>query len=262
MKVSIVTVVYNGERHLQEAIDSVLSQNFTDYEYLILDGGSEDSTLDIIHKNIDSIHGFYHQESKGLSNAMNESLKYCNGEYIVFMHADDRFVDENSLSELVSKVDRSNSCWGFGLYKYIDGESNYFREDVVRDLSYRDMEIRNVVRHQASIVSRSVFESVQFEERYKYAMDYKFFMNVWSKYGDPEIVKSHIACFRIDGNNLSSNYVASLNNEFKARYDFRRENGNLHKLPVDIIIYLARWFKIQLYHRFKKPFWRLNVKAR
>jgi hypothetical protein len=75
-----------------------------------------------------------------------------------------------------------------------------------------------------------------------------FFLNIWEMLGPPEIVKKHIAYFRLDGLNLSSNYYASIRDEMKARKDYRKLKGQLYKLPFDYIIYWLRLLKIAVYY--------------
>ncbi|EFM9915173.1 glycosyltransferase, partial [Escherichia coli] len=84
-KLSIVTVVYNGERFIENAINSVISQKNEQVEYIIVDGGSTDSTLNIIEKYKNKIDIFISEKDKGIYDAMNKGWSKATGEYVAFL---------------------------------------------------------------------------------------------------------------------------------------------------------------------------------
>lgn len=87
--VSIITVVYNGEQYLQQTIDSVKNQSYANIEYLIIDGGSSDSTLDIVKENKRVISQWISEPDQGLYDAMNKGIKMAKGELIGMINSDD-----------------------------------------------------------------------------------------------------------------------------------------------------------------------------
>jgi glycosyltransferase involved in cell wall biosynthesis len=88
-KISIITVVYNAKSFLEETIESVLSQNFNNFEYIIIDGGSIDGTLDIIKKYQDRITLWVSEPDRGIYDAMNKGIKMAKGEFVCFINAGD-----------------------------------------------------------------------------------------------------------------------------------------------------------------------------
>jgi glycosyltransferase involved in cell wall biosynthesis len=88
-RVSVIMSVYNGEKYLREAIDSILNQTFKDFEFLIIDDGSTDSSAEIVHSYCDPRIRVFKQENKGLTKSLNIGLKLANGEYIARQDADD-----------------------------------------------------------------------------------------------------------------------------------------------------------------------------
>ena len=110
------------------------------------------------------------------------------------------------------------------------------------------MLVRNIIRHQATLVRKVVFEKLTFSQNFKYAMDYDFFLRLWDKYGSPFIVKEHIVSFRLDGNNLSSNFYLSLIDEFKVRITFRDYSKTPAIFLFDTLIVCLRFIKIMIYH--------------
>jgi glycosyltransferase involved in cell wall biosynthesis len=91
--ITIITVVYNGEKHLEQTIKSVINQNYKNIEYIIIDGVSTDGTLDIIKKYEEYIDYWVSEPDEGIYDAMNKGIGLANGEFINFMNADDWFVD-------------------------------------------------------------------------------------------------------------------------------------------------------------------------
>jgi glycosyltransferase involved in cell wall biosynthesis len=252
MKISVITLTYNSERYLEDCIKSVVNQDHQDKEYIIIDNQSKDQTLAIADKYKNNINLIISEKDKGLSDAMNKALKIASGEYVLFMHSDDMFVNTNSLSILANALLRNNNNeWATGYLQFIDKKGNIFKKDDFFEINWSRMMIRNVIRHQACLVKRNIALDILFDERLKYAMDYLFFLNLWQKAGPPLIVKEHISKFRVDGNNLSSNFVASLTDEFRARKYFRKRNNQEIYLISDFVIFILRLIKIYTYHNFR-----------
>jgi glycosyltransferase involved in cell wall biosynthesis len=97
--VSIVTVVFNGGDFLEFTIKSVIQQNFVDFEYIIVDGGSTDATLSILKKYEDHIDYWISEADRGIYDAMNKAIDLANGEWLNFMNAGDRFVNCSVLQD-------------------------------------------------------------------------------------------------------------------------------------------------------------------
>lgn len=98
--VSIITVVYNGEQYLEDTILSVIGQTYENIEYIIIDGGSTDSTIDIIKKYEDKIDYWISEKDKGIYDAMNKGITVATGEWINFMNAGDYFYTNNLLKDI------------------------------------------------------------------------------------------------------------------------------------------------------------------
>ena len=92
--ISIITCVLNGEKYLEETISRIRSQTYKNYEYIVLDGGSSDSTLSIIKKNEDIINYWQSEKDQGIYFGFNKGLNFANGDLIVFVNADDTLTAE------------------------------------------------------------------------------------------------------------------------------------------------------------------------
>jgi glycosyltransferase involved in cell wall biosynthesis len=101
--ISIITVVFNGEQFLEETIRSVINQNYDNVEYIIIDGGSTDGTLNIIKKYEDKISYWVSEKDGGIYDAMNKALDVASGVWINFMNAGDSFCNAIVLEKLFAK---------------------------------------------------------------------------------------------------------------------------------------------------------------
>ncbi len=118
MKVSIITAVYNGVKTIEACIKSVLNQTYQNIEYIVIDGGSTDGTLDVIRRYKDKIAKVVSEPDKGIYDALNKGIKIATGEVIGFLHADDVYAN-NKVIETVSHEMKSHnidSCYGDLLY--------------------------------------------------------------------------------------------------------------------------------------------------
>ena len=124
--VSIITVVFNGERFIEKTINSVISQTYKNIEYIIIDGGSTDKTLDIIRQYEDRIDYWISEPDNGIYNAMNKGIKLSRGKLIGLINSDDWYM-ENAVETVVARYlansDRANIIISGSIYR-TDREEN------------------------------------------------------------------------------------------------------------------------------------------
>ena len=111
MKVSIITVTYNNAATLADTIESVYQQTYQDIEYWIIDGASNDSTLDIIHENVERFQGRLHyisEPDEGIFDAMNKGIERCRGDIVGTLNADDYFTSDNVIEEVVKTFSKKD----------------------------------------------------------------------------------------------------------------------------------------------------------
>ena len=109
MKVSIVTVVYNRKETIASALESVLSQTYSDVEYIVVDGASTDGTCEIIEKYKDKITRFISESDKGMYDALNKAIKIATGEVVGILHSDDVFSSNRIIEEIAAEFKKDNS---------------------------------------------------------------------------------------------------------------------------------------------------------
>lgn len=103
MKVSIITVSYNSEKTIEDTIKSVLSQDYPNIEYVIIDGASKDATLEIVRKYRDKITQVISEKDKGIYDAMNKGIALATGDIIGILNSDDFYADANVISSIVAQ---------------------------------------------------------------------------------------------------------------------------------------------------------------
>lgn len=106
---SIVTVVFNAVDTIRETVESVLNQTWADYEYIVIDGGSTDGTIDILRSYQAQLNYFVSEQDNGIYHAMNKALALCSGEYVFYLNADDYLLDRKAL-ENVASIFRNQHC--------------------------------------------------------------------------------------------------------------------------------------------------------
>ena len=113
-KLSIVTVVLNGEKYLEETIQSVLNQSYKNFEYIIIDGGSSDKTLEIIKKYEKEITYWLSEKDRGIYDAFNKGMELSRGEYIGIANSDDIYVDGafNILANYIKEYPEKDFIFG------------------------------------------------------------------------------------------------------------------------------------------------------
>lgn len=120
MSISIITITYNSEKTLKDTIDSVMSQTYKDIEYIVIDGNSNDNTVDIVKSYGSKISKFISEPDHGIYDAMNKGLKLASGDIIGILNSDDIFYDETIVSRIVKEFEEKNVDCIFGDLYYVD----------------------------------------------------------------------------------------------------------------------------------------------
>ena len=169
-KISIITVVYNGEKYLEDTILSVINQTYNNIEYIIIDGGSTDNTLDIIKKYENDIHFWISEKDDGIYDAMNKGVLRAYGDWVLFLNSGDLLLD-NVLNLLKEKINNNYSII-YGSIKILH-QGNYITR-YPKDIS--SLHYTMPFCHQAVIVKKSLLIKSPFNINYKLASDFDFFL--------------------------------------------------------------------------------------
>ena len=173
IKISVITVCYNAISTIEPTILSVLNQTYPNVEYIIIDGGSTDGTVDIIKKYANRLAYWVSEPDKGIYDAMNKGIAVATGEYINFMNAGDVFYKNNTLNCIFFNYKKnSDIIYGDSIIRFNNGELRYNRSSQdVQSLSKGP-----IYRHGASFVKSTVQKQNLFDtgkkDLYGFALDY------------------------------------------------------------------------------------------
>ena len=181
MKVSVVTVVYNNTETIVSAIDSVLGQNYPNREYIIIDGGSTDGTLEKIRSYGNKIDLLISEPDRGIFDAMNKGLYNATGEVIAFLNSDDFYADNQVIDRVVAALqdDTVDAVFGDLHYVYSDNTSRVFR--VWKSGVYKQGSFLYgwMPPHPAFFAKRTVYERYgKFNTEFKIAADYELLLRL------------------------------------------------------------------------------------
>lgn len=226
MRFSVVTICLNPGRYLESAMNSVLGQDYTDIEYVLIDGGSTDGSQEIIQRYAASDPRIKWRSSQdaGIADAMNRGVRSCHGEIVSFLHADDRYADSAALSDVNGHFAiNPQALWLTGGLREINSYGNVVRELPVRTFSYRRLLRNNILYHPATFVRREVFDQVGFfDANLRYAMDYDFWLRL-ARVSPPVTTNRILAEFRVHEGSLSSSHKrATVEEEYLVRCRYLR----------------------------------------
>ncbi len=164
--ISVVTICYNAKNDLEKTILSVLSQTYQDIEYIIIDGGSTDGTVDIIHKYSERLFYWISEPDKGIYDAMNKGMDRATGSWINFMNAGDTFCDNEVIKNIFGYNDLSD-------YSVIYGDcyvSKLNQLQYLKASSMKKVHVQMPFCHQSSFIRKT---RLRFSIDLKIAADYQ-----------------------------------------------------------------------------------------
>lgn len=241
-KLSIITVCKNDAENLEKTILSVASQSFNDFEYLIIDGASNDNTINIINKYKSHISKFVSEPDTGIFNAQNKGISLSVGEYLCFLNSGDYFTNDEILRIAFDKSPDADIVYGDINYKFKNGL--IYRKKSFKKLSQFKFLIESLP-HPSCFIKKSLFDKIGLmDENYKMTSDYEFFIRAIIKYKcSTQYIPIPIAVFNLEG--LSSKYEHS--------DQAKTERINIHQKYIDQkILRFFGLFRLLILFLFKK----------
>lgn len=186
MKISIITVSFNASKTIEETILSVLSQNFSSIEYIIVDGASTDGTLDIIQRHRKKITSFVSEKDKGIYDAMNKGISMCTGDVIGILNADDVYANTDTVSRVAEEFLSSETDAVYGDLTYVAKDN---LEKVIRYWRSNEYEEGDFKKgwmppHPSFFLKRSCYDSFgKFNVTFRISADYELMLRMIYKHG-------------------------------------------------------------------------------
>ena len=185
MKVSIITVCFNSAETIEDTMRSVLSQDYKDIEYIVVDGGSTDGTLDILTKYRGRIHKYISEPDDGIYHAMNKGIKLSTGNIVGFLNSGDIYASENVIGKIVESIQAHNADCCYGDLEYV--AENNPSKTVRRWISqpYRDGLFKKGWHppHPTFFAKKSIFDKYGgFDLNYDIGADYELMLRFLEKH--------------------------------------------------------------------------------
>lgn len=213
---SIITVCYNSEKTIRQTIESVLMQEYDNYEFIVQDGKSEDGTLELVQnyvkkfekKNVKML--IASEQDSGIYQAMNRAIHRSSGNWLIFLNSDDQFFSKDILS-IVANILENTNC------DVLYGDSNSIYPTGIQKREIHDSSKLNKkmsLCHQACFIKSDIMKKYMYNEAYAIGADYDFFLNVLQGGGKFEKVEKIICNFSksgVSGKNLVESYKEFLN---------------------------------------------------
>ena len=230
LKISLITVCYNAASTIDHCIRSVISQDFKNIEYIIIDGGSTDGTVEIINQYKDHVSIFLSEPDAGIYDAMSKGIKLATGDVIGMLNADDSFADDNVLSTVNEAFKQQNTPIAYGDLDYVNPKGDIIRKWRSGRYVYGMFNRGWMPPHPTFYCKRELFYKYGFYSlAYGTAADYELMLRFMHRHGvNAFYIKKVLINMKIGGisNKSFGNRVKGLFFDLKAM----RNNGIL--LPI------------------------------
>ena len=174
MKFSIITINYNNKEGFRKTIESVINQTFHDFEYIVIDGGSTDGSIDVLKEYDEHIDYWVSESDKGVYNAMNKGIVQSHGEYLNFMNSGDCFYDNMVLQHITEKDLTEDLIVGRD-YHFNTSTQQGFATILPPYISMLTF-IHYTLPHQSTFFKRQLFENSLYDETLRLVADVKFYI--------------------------------------------------------------------------------------
>jgi len=220
--VSIITIVYNGEKYIEKTILSVLGQTYKNIEYIIIDGGSQDQTVSLIEKYADRITYWESEKDKGISNAFNKGIKKATGSIIGLINADDWY-EINAVETAIKNITTHDILYG---------DLTYWQHNKMLYVQKADHALLNLemsINHPTVFIKKRCYDLFGlFDETLYCAMDYELLVRFKANGCTFRYIPKRMANMRLEGLSDKQWYTGCKETlSIKNRYFKKRSVANL-----------------------------------
>ena len=195
-KVSIITITYNNLDGLKRTRESVISQTYEDYEWIVIDGGSTDGTKEFLQEHADEMSYWCSEKDKGVYNAQNKGTSQASGDYCIYMNAGDTFYDKEVLEKVFSEVHEEDVLYGDWAQVFPDGKKRYIEPS--DSVDYAFFFVDNIC-HQAMFIKTSLLKESPYDETYRLYADWAKWTEFAYKGKTFKYIHQRICYFMMDG---------------------------------------------------------------
>lgn len=193
IKISIITIVYNNVTGIKRTIESITNQTYPNIEFIVIDGGSSDGTVEFIRDNIDKISFWISEKDEGIADAFNKGLAHVTGDLVFFLNSGDTFIDSKVVNNVVNKWLENQVDILFYKVQVTDKiyiPSNEYKDDEKSIWKMAD------IPHQGAFIKSNLFKNIGiFNINYQIRMDFEFFarckLNKCTYHFIPQVIVSY-----------------------------------------------------------------------
>lgn len=189
-----MTIVYNDVHNIEETLQSVISQTDGRIEYIVVDGGSTDGTIEVVEKYKDKISYIINEPDEGIYDAMNKGINIASGKYINFMNSGDRFVSNETVARIFQNI-KNDIDFIYGDAFFVFSERIEKRKATSLDEVWKGMPFS----HQSLFVKRVIMATYKFNKTYKSAADYDFVLKLCYNHFSSQYIDMFICYYSMDG---------------------------------------------------------------
>lgn len=250
-RVSIVTPSYNQGQFIEETLCSTLLQGYANLEHIIIDGGSTDGSVDVIHKYTDRLAYWVSEPDQGQVDAINKGFARTTGDILTWLNSDDVYVSPNTIGRVVSLFEQypqADAVSGAGVF--LDKDGHWMRQIAVPldRAHYEQLRYRNSIVQPATFFKREVLDSISLDTSLHYAFDWDFFIRLSRDY-NLLVVNEIWAGYRMWGLNKTAigsaarareqaevirRYVGNRSYQYHTVRAFFRLYQGIERLPVSL----------------------------
>ena len=242
-KFSIITVTYNAGKVLEDTIQSVVFQTYRNVEYIIVDGGSTDNTLDVAHKYQERISKVISEPDKGLYDAMNKGIRMATGDYLCFLNAGDELHENETLQKIVFTLKgKELPDVIYGETAIVDEEGHFLhmrRLSTPEHLHWKSFKEGMLVCHQAFLTRRELALANPYDLRYRFSADFDWCIRIMKQ--SKNLHNTHLTLIDYLNEGMTTqNHKASLKERFRIM--------TKHYGWISTILHHG-WFVIRLFYK-------------
>ena len=202
MKITIITINFNNARGLERTVRSVVTQTYSEVEYIIVDGASKDGSIDIIEKYSKQIAKWVSEPDTGIYNAMNKGIRMATGDYCIFMNSGDAFCAPDVLTNVQTCLKSGKDIYnGNAFFTSVDGKITGYRKghkEVSKLYFYHSS-----ICHQASFIKTAVLKKYMYDESLRMVSDWKFWIEaICLNLASYEAINVDVCCY--DGGGITA----------------------------------------------------------
>lgn len=203
-KISIITVAYNNRFGLEETIKSVINQSYKNFEFIIIDGNSNDGSKELLENYSSKIDIWVSEPDKGIYNAMNKGIAKASGDYLIFMNSGDRFSANDILERIIPHFNNEDIVYGNAYYELEDRKKYEYK--IPPKITIGSL-LKEPICHQSAFFRKELFLKYgMYDEKNKIASDWTFMMDIFIHHNiSQKYINEFISIFEKIGISTTSN---------------------------------------------------------